>query len=108
MATSTVVSEVTVWVLTTTGVRREHWQSAGSATAAYVVTCAAMFGLHLVQPSPGLLTEQMVFLGASGLAGICRFVVLRSYVFATRRDAGTAPARARAKSAATVPVLAPA
>lgn len=28
-----------------------HWQSAGSAIAAYVVTCAAMFILHALQPS---------------------------------------------------------
>jgi len=43
---------------------REHWQSAGSATAAYAVTCAAMFILYLVQSSPGMLTEQVVYLRA--------------------------------------------
>jgi hypothetical protein len=36
---------------------RRHLQSAGSATAAYLVTCAAMFLLHAVQSSPGLLRE---------------------------------------------------
>lgn len=62
---------------------RRHWQSAGSAVAAYVATCAAMFVLHLVQSSPGTATEQFVYLGASGLAGLARFLLLRLYVFAT-------------------------
>ncbi|MCX5269441.1 hypothetical protein OOT09_36975 [Streptomyces sp. NBC_00199] len=61
---------------------RRHWQSAGSALAAYTVTCAAMFILHLMQPSAGTLSEQAVYLGASGLAGIARFLVLRLVVFA--------------------------
>jgi putative flippase GtrA len=65
---------------------RRHWQSAGSAAAAYLVTCAAMFVLHLVQSSPGALTEQAVYLGTSGLAGLARFLLLRLYVFATGRD----------------------
>jgi len=77
---------------------RQHWQSAGSATAAYAVTCAAMFVLHLVQPSPGVVQEQAVYLSAAGLAGIGRFLVLRLYVFATHRTRSTArttgPARA--------------
>ncbi|UIX32614.1 GtrA family protein [Streptomyces sp. GQFP] len=68
---------------------RQHWQSAGSATAAYAVTCVAMFVLHLVQPSPGMLTEQIVYLSASGLAGIGRFLVLRLYVFAAGRSKST-------------------
>lgn len=68
---------------------RQHWQSAGSATAAYVVTCVAMFVLHLVQSSPGMLTEQIVYLSASGLAGIGRFLVLRLYVFAAGRSKST-------------------
>ncbi|KOV93313.1 hypothetical protein ADK65_33175 [Streptomyces sp. NRRL B-1140] len=63
---------------------REHWQSAGSATAAYLATGTAVWVLHLLQPSPAMLTEQIVYLGASGLAGAARFLVLRCYVFATR------------------------
>lgn len=64
---------------------RQHWQSAGSAAAAYVVTCAAMFILHLVQSSPSMLNEQIVYLSSSGLAGIGRFLVLRLFVFAGRK-----------------------
>ncbi|MCX5522125.1 GtrA family protein [Streptomyces bobili] len=61
---------------------RRHLQSAGSATAAYGVTCAAMFGLYALQSSPGLLTQQAVYLGAAALAGTGRFLVLRLFVFA--------------------------
>ncbi|MEU9876501.1 GtrA family protein [Streptomyces phaeochromogenes] len=67
---------------------RQHWQSAGSATAAYAVTSLAVLILHLVQSSPGMLTEQVVYLSASGLAGIGRFLVLRLFVFAGDRDGG--------------------
>ncbi|NEB06013.1 GtrA family protein [Streptomyces sp. SID13726] len=69
---------------------RQHFQSSGSAVAAYVVTCAAMFLLHTVQSAPSMLTEQAVYLTASGLAGIGRFLVLRLFVFAgARKGAGT-------------------
>ncbi|MDQ1027177.1 putative flippase GtrA [Streptomyces umbrinus] len=67
---------------------RQHWQSAGSATAAYAVTSLAMLILHFVQSSPGMLTEQVVYLSASGLAGTARFLVLRLFVFAGGRDGG--------------------
>jgi putative flippase GtrA len=63
----------------------QHLQSAGSATAAYVVTSAAILVLHAVQPSASMRWEQAVYLGASGLAGIGRFLVLRLYVFARAR-----------------------
>ncbi|MEU8869088.1 hypothetical protein [Streptomyces umbrinus] len=65
---------------------RQHWQSAGSATAAYAVTSLAVLVLHLVQSSPGMLTEQVVYLSASGLAGTGRFLVLRLFVFAGGRE----------------------
>ncbi|MFD9321238.1 GtrA family protein [Streptomyces sp. NPDC060053] len=66
---------------------RRHWQSAGSAAAAYAATSVAVFALHAIQPTPGMLTEQLVYLSASGLAGIGRFVILRLFVFATGADA---------------------
>ncbi|MFD3498569.1 GtrA family protein [Streptomyces sp. NPDC058676] len=69
---------------------RRHLQSAGSATAAYLVTCAAMFLLHAVQPAPSMLREQAVYLSAAGLAGIGRFLVLRLFVFA---GGGSLPSR---------------
>ncbi len=79
---------------------RRHWQSAGSAMAAYGVTSTAVLVLHLVQPSAGALYEQVVYLAAAGLAGIGRFLVLRVFVFAggrtrtsTVRAMSSAPAR---------------
>jgi putative flippase GtrA len=65
---------------------RRHLQSAGSATASYAVTTAAVLVLHAVQPTADRLLEQAVYLSAAGLAGIGRFLVLRLFVFADRGD----------------------
>ena len=62
-----------------------HLQSSGSAAAAYATTSAAMFLLHTIHSAPTMLTEQAVYLTASALAGIGRFLVLRLYVFTTTR-----------------------
>ncbi|MEV0218205.1 GtrA family protein [Streptomyces sp. NPDC050704] len=70
---------------------REHWQSASSATAAYLATSAAIYVLHVAQPSPGTLTEQIAYLSASALAGTARFIILRLYVFACRGGQTTRP-----------------
>ncbi|WP_328944184.1 hypothetical protein OG259_24310 [Streptomyces sp. NBC_00250] len=64
---------------------RHHLQSAGTAAAAFSVTTLAMLALHTFASAPGLAVEQTVYLSASGLAGIGRFLVLRLYVFATTR-----------------------
>ncbi|MFD3619842.1 GtrA family protein [Streptomyces sp. NPDC058676] len=82
---------------------REHWQSAGSATAAYLATSIAVYILHMVQPSHGMLTEQIVYLSASGLAGTGRFVILRLYVFAGRRSRTTRPSTRQGSTAVPVP-----
>ncbi|MCW6003622.1 GtrA family protein [Micromonospora sp. CPCC 205371] len=65
---------------------RQHLQSAGSATAAYLVTSSAILILHAVQPSASMRWEQAVYLAASGLAGVGRFLVLRLFVFAGGRS----------------------
>ncbi|MER8220593.1 GtrA family protein [Streptomyces sp. NPDC094143] len=70
---------------------RQHTQSAGSAVAAYAVTCAAMLALHQLVAAPGATLEQAVYLSASALAGVARFAVLRLVVFA-RQHARAAPA----------------
>ncbi|WP_155055675.1 GtrA domain-containing protein [Streptomyces blattellae] len=72
---------------------RQHLESAGTATAAYAVTTTAMLVLDALQPSAGALWQQAVYLGASGLAGIGRFLLLRLVVFADRRK--TTEARAQ-------------
>ncbi|WP_237696776.1 GtrA family protein, partial [Streptomyces muensis] len=81
---------------------RQHLQSSGSAGAAYLATTAAMLVLHAVQPSPTLLWEQGVYLTASGLAGIGRFLVLRLFVFAERKKQA-APANATPAQALSAP-----
>lgn len=79
---------------------RRHWQSAGSATAAYAVTSAAVLVLHAVQPSARTTWEQVVYLTASAVAGIGRILVLRLYVFAARKRAAT-PVRKQTRPART-------
>ncbi|WP_328898284.1 GtrA family protein [Streptomyces sp. NBC_00236] len=64
---------------------RQHGQSAGSAAAAYGVTCVAMFVLQRLVEAPGAVLEQAVYLSASALAGVARFAVLRLVVFARNR-----------------------
>lgn len=63
---------------------RQHVQSAGSAAAAYAVTCVAMFVLHQLVAAPGAVLEQVVYLSASAFAGAARFAVLHLVVFARR------------------------
>ncbi|MCC5481267.1 hypothetical protein [Streptomyces barringtoniae] len=73
---------------------RQHVQSAGSATAAYAVTCVAMVVLQLLVAAPGAVLEQVVYLAASALAGLARFAVLRLVVFARGRSQAAATVRA--------------
>ncbi|WP_413758481.1 GtrA family protein [Streptomyces sp. MMBL 11-3] len=61
---------------------RRHWQSAGSAAVAYAATSLAVLALHELQTTPSALTGQVVYLGASGAAGVGRFLALRWLVFA--------------------------
>nr|WSW69078.1 hypothetical protein OG461_24395 [Streptomyces sp. NBC_00995] len=87
---------------------RQHGQSAGSAAAAYGVTCGAMFVLQWWVASPGAVLEQVVYLSASALAGVARFAVLRLVVFARNRSVAAAaagPVRA-ADEGALVPAAA--
>ncbi|MGW6062022.1 hypothetical protein [Streptomyces sp. NPDC055189] len=72
--------------------RRQHAQSAGSAAAAYTVTCLAMLLLQQLVATPGAVLEQAVYLSASALAGVARFAVLRLVVFA-RNHAQKPPQR---------------
>lgn len=79
---------------------RQHAQSAGSAAAAYAVTCLAMLSLQLLVAAPGAVLEQVVYLSASALAGVARFAVLRLVVFARNRSRAVAVAASEAASVA--------
>lgn len=81
---------------------RQHTQSAGSAAAAYVVTSVAMLVLQQLVATPGAVLEQVVYLSASALAGVARFVVLRVIVFARGRTQAPAAPRAALPVPATV------
>ncbi|MFD9499962.1 hypothetical protein [Streptomyces sp. NPDC060035] len=72
---------------------RQHAQSAGSAAAAYVVTCVAMLVLQQLVAEPGAVLEQVVYLSASALAGAARFAVLRLVVFARNHSPAAATVR---------------
>ncbi|MEU7578631.1 hypothetical protein AB0B50_13600 [Streptomyces sp. NPDC041068] len=92
---------------------RQHMQSAGSAAAAYVVTCLAMVALQALVAAPGAVLEQVVYLSASALAGVARFVVLRLVVFARKRSQGqvttaTVPAALPARAGVDTAALCPA
>lgn len=89
---------------------RQHAQSAGSAAAAYSVTCGAMLVLQHLVTEPGAVLEQVVYLSASALAGVARFAVLRLVVFARNhaqaaatRTAPPVPATVSRTSAPAVP-----
>lgn len=84
----------------------QHVQSAGSAAAAYAVTCVAMLALQQLAAAPGALLEQVVYLSASALAGVARFAVLRLVVFARNRS--QAAATTRPVHATVAPAAAPA
>jgi putative flippase GtrA len=70
---------------------RQHAQSAGSAAAAYAVTCVAMCVLHQLVVAPSAMVEQVVYLSASALTGVARFAVLRLVVFARHLSQTAAP-----------------
>ncbi|THA87053.1 hypothetical protein [Streptomyces sp. A0592] len=89
--------------------RRQHAQSAGSAVAAYAVTCTAMLALRQLVAAPDPVLEQAVYLSASALAGVARFAVLRLVVFARSRSrAAGAPGGARPLPATVSRAAAPA
>ncbi|WP_030562877.1 GtrA domain-containing protein [Streptomyces aureocirculatus] len=81
---------------------RQHVQSAGSAAAAYAVTCLAMLVLQQLVAAPGAVLEQVVYLSASALAGVVRFAVLRLVVFARHRSQTAATVRTSRPVPATV------
>ncbi|MFF8394894.1 hypothetical protein [Streptomyces sp. NPDC016172] len=91
---------------------RQHAQSAGSAAAAYAVTCLAMMVLQQLVAAPSAVLEQVVYLSASALAGVARFAVLRLLVFARNHSqvaaAPRAPRAARPVHAAVAGAVAPA
>ncbi|HEY5832924.1 hypothetical protein [Streptomyces sp.] len=78
---------------------RIHGKSALTLVFAYLFTTAAVLVLGVLHPNPSPLLAQAVYLAASALAGIGRFLALRLLVFARRPTPQGAPALHRGKVA---------
>jgi putative flippase GtrA len=77
-----------------------HLQSAGTALLAYLVTTGAMLALNKFDPMAGVVISQAVYLTASGIAGLGRFLLLRLVVFASKTSPITGQAQAEVALAA--------
>ncbi|MEV0096446.1 GtrA family protein [Streptomyces sp. NPDC050738] len=63
---------------------RRHLQSALTIAGGWLVTTLAVTTLHAVHPDAGMLLAQTVYLTASALIGIGRFLILKLAVFAPK------------------------
>ncbi|WP_460368233.1 GtrA family protein [Actinocorallia lasiicapitis] len=72
---------------------RMHLESSATAVAAWLVTSVAMLVLHKLAAHPAVLLEQAVYITASGVAGLARFLTLRLVVFAKKGAETASPAR---------------
>jgi putative flippase GtrA len=61
----------------------DHAASGLTVALSYAFTTGAMLAFDGLHPGGGVLLRQGVYLGASGLAGTARFLLLRHVVFAT-------------------------
>ncbi|MFI0899908.1 hypothetical protein [Streptomyces sp. NPDC020983] len=61
-----------------------HLKSAATMAAGWLATSAAAGSLALLRPGAGVVLQQAVYLSATALVGIGRYLVLRLAVFADR------------------------
>jgi hypothetical protein len=61
-----------------------HLKSAATIALGWLVTSAAVGSLAVLRPGAGLVLQQTVYLSATALVGIGRYLVLRLAVFAER------------------------
>ncbi|MEU1408300.1 hypothetical protein ABZ471_39410, partial [Streptomyces sp. NPDC005728] len=61
-----------------------HLKSAATIALGWLVTSAAVGSLAALRPGAGLVLQQTVYLSATALVGIGRYLVLRLTVFAER------------------------
>ncbi|MGC0327543.1 putative flippase GtrA [Streptomyces sp. SAI-170] len=61
-----------------------HLKSGATIAAGWLVTSAAVAALAALRPDAGLVPQQAVYLTATALVGIGRYLVLRLAVFAQR------------------------
>lgn len=73
-----------------------HLKSAATVAAGWLVTSAAVGVLAALRPDTGLVLQQTVYLSATALVGIGRYLVLRLAVFAERTPRTGGGVRVRA------------
>lgn len=73
----------------------DHCASGLTVLVSYLFTTGALLGFEALHPHSGALLRQAVYLAASGLAGIGRFLLLRLVVFADGRAVPAAIRRPR-------------
>ncbi|MFE0632727.1 hypothetical protein ACFW3D_37960 [Streptomyces sp. NPDC058864] len=61
-----------------------HLKSAATIAVGWLVTSAAVGALALLRPGAGVVLQQSVYLSATALVGLGRYLVLRLSVFAER------------------------
>ncbi|MFI1092991.1 hypothetical protein [Streptomyces sp. NPDC020917] len=76
---------------------RDHAASGLTVLMSYLFTTGALLAFDGVHPGGGALLRQGVYLTASALAGLARFLLLRYVVFAQGRPAARGQARAQAR-----------
>lgn len=76
-----------------------HVQAAGTVLVAFLFTTGAMVTLANLDPHAGALVQQAVYLTASGVAGIGRFLFLRAFVLVGERPEAGGPAHRGAATA---------
>ncbi|MFI2779766.1 hypothetical protein [Streptomyces sp. ALB3] len=74
---------------------RVHLQSGFTVAVSYAFTTGALLVLHAVQSAPSVLVEQTVYVSASAVAGVGRFVWLRVVVYAPPPAQSDTPALTR-------------
>ncbi|WP_328935984.1 MULTISPECIES: hypothetical protein [unclassified Streptomyces] len=81
-----------------------HLKSAATIAAGWLVTSAAVGALAALRPGAGLVLQQTVYLSATALVGMGRYLVLRLAVFTEstpqRRTGGKVRLRATCEAAA--------
>jgi putative flippase GtrA len=89
---------------------RDHAASGLTVLLSYLFTTGALLAYDGLHPGGGALLRQGVYLAASGLAGLARFLLLRHVVFAPGGVLGRARPAVRTPSApspATAPQVRP-
>jgi putative flippase GtrA len=74
---------------------RDHCASGFTVLLSYLFTTGALLGFAALHPEAGPLARQGVYLAASALAGLGRFLLLRLVVFAAACPAAPCPAAVR-------------